>query len=287
MNNYLPSLFAVHAKTRPPTVLYHYTTQTGFLGIVEQKQLWATKVQYMNDATEFSISLNIAREHLKKRIDDTSLSRSIKASCATLLRSLNGLDDVNIFAVCFCEDGDLLSQWRGYAASDGGYSIGFNVATLLESIPHEEIFLARCIYDKDIQQEVVDEAINHCVNEEAKGNISGGTHGPLADILFRWGVFFKDESFAEEKEWRLVSGTVDFRHDKLKFRTGRSMIILYYAIPIIKNENIPIEDVFVGPCPHMTLATSAATSLLMQNGLRGPLHGRQIVFPSKIPFRNW
>lgn len=140
MSNYLPLIFAEHTKTRSSDVLYHYTTQAGFLGIVERIELWAAKVQYMNDTTKFSISLNISRKQLHKKIDDTSLPMSIKASCATLLRSLNGLDDNNILAVCFCEDDDLLSQRRGYASSDGGYSIGFNVATLLDAMPHEEFF---------------------------------------------------------------------------------------------------------------------------------------------------
>ena len=36
-----------------------------------------------------------------------------------------------MFIVCFCEDGDLLSQWRGYGA-DQGYALGFDTAHIQE-----------------------------------------------------------------------------------------------------------------------------------------------------------
>jgi hypothetical protein len=36
-------------KREPPKVLYHYTDQTGLLGIITSGELHATKVQYIND----------------------------------------------------------------------------------------------------------------------------------------------------------------------------------------------------------------------------------------------
>jgi hypothetical protein len=114
-----------------------------------------------------------------------------------------------------------------------------------------------------------------------------GFHGPLADILFRCGVFFKDLSFEEEQEWRLVSPTVMYHDERLRFRTGNSMITPYLAVSISDERTFPIVDVVVGPCPHMELSKSAVTALLMHKGNRGPLSGRQIAFGSAIPFRNW
>ena len=54
----------------PPEILYHYTDQAGLLGILATGELWATKVQYMNDATEFGFSLGLAREILSQRLDN-------------------------------------------------------------------------------------------------------------------------------------------------------------------------------------------------------------------------
>lgn len=143
------------------------------------------------------------------------------------------------------------------------------------------------IYDMTVQRSVVTEMITHCVEEEVAGQANWGFHGPLAELLFRCGAFFKDPSFDQEKEWRLVSPTIDFRHDRLCFRTDRSMITPFYKLPISQDGRLPIRHVIVGPCPHMDLAKSSITALLMQAGLYGPLRGQQIVAESKLTFRDW
>ncbi len=68
MDDYVPPAFTEHFKTVPPEFLYHYTGQDGLLGIVEKAELWATKIQYMNDATEFGLALSMARDELKSTI---------------------------------------------------------------------------------------------------------------------------------------------------------------------------------------------------------------------------
>jgi hypothetical protein len=209
------------------------------------------------------------------------------AAQGKLLHSLDGLDDINIFTACFCEDGDLLSQWRGYADTSGGSSIGFDSLTLAENASRGGFTLGKCIYDADTQQEILGQAIDYCIQEETAGRAQWGFRGPLADILFRCGAFFKHPSFAEEKEWRLVSPVLTFRDDRISFRTGRSMITPYCKIAITNAGDLPIQHVIIGPCPHPDLAKSAVTALLMQHGMHGPLHGQQIVTGSKIPFRNW
>jgi hypothetical protein len=53
-------------------------------------------------------------------VSDLSNDLPRKAACQKLRGSLSGLGDINIFVACFCEDGDLLSQWRGYSESSAG-----------------------------------------------------------------------------------------------------------------------------------------------------------------------
>jgi hypothetical protein len=203
--------------------------------------------------------------------------------------SIKGLEDINLFAVCFCEKSDLLSQWRGYAGSNHGYSIAFSTNSLMQVTAGSKFMLGRCIYDQTLQRKIVEEAVAYCLDQALMfpTNRKFGFHGPLADILFRCGVFFKDLSFEEEQEWRLVSPTVMYHDERLRFRTGNSMITPYLAVSISDERTFPIVDVVVGPCPHMELSKSAVTALLMHKGNRGPLSGRQIAFGSAIPFRNW
>jgi hypothetical protein len=285
---YEPEAFKAHFNAPVPDLLYHYTGQSGLIGITGASELWATKIQYMNDATEFGLALGIARTELEN-IATYSHHTGEKAAAAKLLESLRGLEDINIFAVCFCEKGDLLSQWRGYSGGNHGYAIGFDPDMLMQLARLAGFTLGPCIYDPGIQRKVVQEAIQHCITNELDftAETRWGFHGPLADILFRCGVFFKDASFTDEKEWRLVSSTCLYDDDHIRFRSGKSMVTPFYALRIAHEDGLPIRQVVVGPCPHMELAKSAVTSLLMRHGNKAPLHGQQIAFGSAIPFRDW
>jgi hypothetical protein len=255
---------------------------------VNTAEVWATKIQFMNDATEFGLALTIARKELDSMSDSASAMQV--AACVRLRDSLRGLEDINIFAACFCEDGDLLSQWRGYSENSHGYSIAFDSDSLMHVASLEGFQVGRCIYDAEVQRNIIREAVAHCVENEIDFSSAArrwGFHGPLADILFRCGGFFKDPSFADEQEWRVISPAILYNNERLSFRTGKSMIIPYYRLSILCEGTLPIRHVVVGPCPHTDLAKSAVTSLMMSNGNRGPLEGRAVALPSKIPFRDW
>ena len=64
---FLPPSFALHVQTTLPEFLFHYTNQMGLLGIVDNTELWATKINYMNDSTEFYTALQMAEERLCTR----------------------------------------------------------------------------------------------------------------------------------------------------------------------------------------------------------------------------
>jgi len=285
---YEPPAFAEHFKKLPPDILYHYTGQAGLVGIVKNAELWATKIQYMNDATEFGLALGLARRLLENIISN-STHPSQKAACGRLQASLLDIGDINIFAVCFCEEGDLLSQWRGYAGGRQGYALGFDSDALIQIADRSEFTLGRCIYDPAVQHEIIEQAITHCIEDELANTTRTrwGFHGPLADVLFRCGGFFKDSSFEDEQEWRLISPAIQYYDERMRFREGNSMITPFFKLSITHDGGLPIRYVVVGPCPHMELAKSAVTSLLVRHGIRGPLDGQQIALGSVIPFRNW
>jgi hypothetical protein len=103
----------------PPDQLYHYTGQKGLLNILESGELWATKVQYMNDTTEFRLAVELADSRLKERIKiipDEGGRKLVKY----IIDGLSGIAHVNICSVSFCEEPDLLSQWRGYSSAGWG-----------------------------------------------------------------------------------------------------------------------------------------------------------------------
>ena len=123
--------------------IYHYTNALGFSGILTSKKLWLTESYYLNDPDEIQsgtgqVHIEILRNLLRIYEDKNEIRQGFEF---TLLKSLNDkvkhLRTFNIdyiFICSFCNDGDLLSQWKGYANYGEGYSIGIS-KRYLERIP--------------------------------------------------------------------------------------------------------------------------------------------------------
>ena len=60
-------------------VLYHYTSLSGLLGIIENKCIWASDIRYLNDSNEFSYTIELASElfKAKEHQDFSDLSKNI------------------------------------------------------------------------------------------------------------------------------------------------------------------------------------------------------------------
>jgi hypothetical protein len=117
-------------RTEPPPVLYHYTTLTGLLGIVNSKVLWATDIRYLHDEKEFHLALDITRSLLTE-LRDSSAPSTYAPFIPSLLSKIDAIDAPGIFVTCFTGNGDLLSQWRGYCGPEVGCSIGWTGEALI------------------------------------------------------------------------------------------------------------------------------------------------------------
>ena len=144
-------------RRKPPEVLFHYTDQAGLLGILTSGELWAIKVQYMNDSTEFNIALKLVRSTVTKRrttVED--------------LDHLDGIANVNVCSISFCGNSDLLSQWRGYSGSGIGFAIGFRSDRLSRVAWRDGGHLGHCIYDEADQVAIANEIIDGALYNIAK-----------------------------------------------------------------------------------------------------------------------
>src|SRR5215469_16252150 len=89
--NLISSKFSEFQCSPPPDCLYHYTDQLGLLGIIEKRELWATKVQYMNDSTEFGLAVELAKTRIKARMQRTKPQRGEELlNEAELLKAITG-----------------------------------------------------------------------------------------------------------------------------------------------------------------------------------------------------
>jgi len=263
------------------------------MGIIEKNEIWATKIQYLNDENEYKLALRLAKFYL---VDLLSKENSAKdeARLDELVESLNGINDINICVCSLSEQGDLLSQWRGYSSSLGGYSIGFSSEKLKFIAEKEGIKLIKCIYDTKEQKSLIKNMIDMVLKEEiAEPELSSKYYdfSERCDLfrekLSEISPLIKDASFAEEAEWRLIT-TRSF--DELSFRSGRSMLIPFYKIPLEICMKELITEIVIGHTPHAELAVKSTEAFLVKNfppADREDYSCKFKVNPSSIPFRNW
>jgi len=235
-----------HLKEVPPEFIYHYTTHAGFLGIAKNKTLWCSAVTYCNDGLEYEHAVALLRERLEFRIYGYDNIPRTDGEIKFLQSLLTGLDRVGkgFFIGSFSENGDLLSQWRGYSKNVDGLSLGFAATRLQELAQQQNFRFVKCIYHTEEKYTIVDEFINEFLHEP-RGN----------DLPFNFAIRFssiapilKHESFHEEKEWRLISRQLDSRNPNIDFHQGSRILIPHYNFNLVEDDDpLKIERIIIGP----------------------------------------
>jgi len=214
LNEKLYAYWAQYQRGRP-NLIYHYTTITGIIGIVQSGGVWATDIRFLNDSTELQYARDILLSRIKEEIAAQAISTLHKTFWERAIEVFKPGPSDYRFITCFCEDGDLLSQWRGYAGGTGGFSIGFDSRIVNGlSAKNPTIFLRRVIYEPRIQTEIFNQIIfevNACITQNISGKTAEEQNNVIAHIGHIFGTLtdellytFKHPSFYEEKEWRLV-----------------------------------------------------------------------------------
>src|SRR5262249_23286529 len=139
---YFGKLFELEGRfiTKIPPIIYHYTSLSSFLQILQAKKPWASRSEFLNDATEFRYDQQIVSEQIDALEKHNS---KYKLFCYKLRQALEGEPDAP-FISCFCQDGDLLSQWRGYSSHGQGICIGFHSEKLQRL---KKVTLCNVIYE--------------------------------------------------------------------------------------------------------------------------------------------
>lgn len=205
---------------KPETLLYHYTTQTGLLGIIKDRQIWATHTQYLNDRREFLHAVDLVRREIERLLNEQNTGAG--EASATRTEALNGMhgalslspEQINVCVCSFSEDGDSLSQWRAYGGSSG-FAIGFSPEVLVAAVEKQSFFMAQCIYDPSAQRDIVRALVEEVLDEHLSKSpakedaemdeIFWKTGGNLLPYLYRYAPMLKDQSFKGEREWRIIS----------------------------------------------------------------------------------
>ena len=277
-------------RRRRPRVLYHYTSGSGLLGIVESKSIWATSVRYLNDSAEYALAVAAAEMILDHR---ASMARTpFKMGIYRVLKdSLKQGHETEVFVSSFSQNADQLSQWRGYCPAANGDSIGFTPAVLIMS-NHELSYLAPCVYEEDAQYKLIESVIDDVVDFAVQFDRELPEHidRVLRETFKLFEKLFpivapvvKDRRFEEEREWRLVSLASEFNPTETKVRAARSMLIPYIDHKLaLDGERLQLSEIIVGPTPHAKLAKQSVELLMEKHQVKNA-----VIRNSEIPYRDW
>lgn len=270
-----------------PEVVFHYTGPAGLVGIIRDRKIWATDIRYLNDAQEFEYTISLARTlltDLKSRAQGSEDVR-IFSECLT---ALTIAPMYRLYAASFSEHGNLLSQWRAYCPTTGGFSIGFSSKALNRST---ETALVKCIYDEERQKGLLSKVMTNVLEtwrpQLKEGSLKNDTSLPgvgadFLSALLVLAAVFKHPAFKEEAEWRLTLRSTLLGPPNPLFREGRGGIVPYTEFPLLDETPPLIDLVVVGPNPHADLALQAVDSFLQLLNV-----GSGRVGKSRIPYRTW
>lgn len=262
---------------QPNSTLYHYTSLSGLMGMVEKRNFWASDIRYLNDSEELNHIESWLYGEIIERLQQSNTFQKVLLQFHEWLRERLNYGPM-VFVGCFTENGNLLSQWRGYCPHGQGVSIGFNPTKLVKRASLNSFAIGKCIYDKDTKSGLAKKVIDAVISASQKNgesenyHPSQSYHAVFAEMelqLFRIAALIKAESFKEEAEWRLVSQPLSsFVEPKLKFREGLSMLIPYMELPLSDhNKKIEMEHVFVGPTPTMNLSIDSVRRYLSREAV--------------------
>lgn len=135
--------------------LFHYTSATGLMGILQSGQIWCTASHCTNDESEMAIGEELLTREFSSVIQkiynnkDPIIEIFYSRGVVDIYQYAENYKDliINIlfstlktYIACFCQPATreifyhgLLSQWRAYGA-DGGYAIQFSKEKLLGEI---------------------------------------------------------------------------------------------------------------------------------------------------------
>jgi len=237
-------------------ILYHYCSNTVLESILKNKQLWMSDIANSNDYNE----IRILTPRLFYMIEDLYRNQEfpfkykehnniegiveILTDVSQFINSTYDSGFLTSFVACFCEKGDVLSQWRGYASDGKGCSVGFSLKDLKEYCVNTNgtIRINKVEYvDEEQLNSIIADAAQRCLKELANlkkksedflARNPSNHRDELTDLIMMF--FFKDylekiildslkykwNAFQEEHEWRIYFGSIS-KNERVLFGKGK------------------------------------------------------------------
>lgn len=294
---------------RNQTTVFHYTTSDGLLGILQENELWASHILFLNDTSEMVYTRELTIDsscHLQQK---NLISGRFHELICTTVSDLDTQDQISppelyVFSVSF--DGDSVPIWRQYSDRNG-YNIElewwiFQQKFQGDDAPFEFEF-GQVEYSESKQRKILENDLIK-VYELWREYIDQGLGRQLADehvqSYLNWrityySVFMKHPSFKHEREFRCVFSPKNVNpfdssetEYKIYYRSHKGMIIPYIKVFIDKSPwsekgmparrvKLPIQSIRIAPVLQFDDLKKGIEHLFMSSGHKGP------VLKSKIP----
>lgn len=135
--------------------VYHYTDTSGFISIMQNQELWASHISFMNDRFEFLHGKELFRNRLIQKISEVSepeqqvLKNAVKSLDKEISDGFLSISGKDIFSISFSSERDSLEMWRGYGR-ECGIAIGID-SSRCHSTP------GMCLIRKENYERLLDE----------------------------------------------------------------------------------------------------------------------------------
>lgn len=283
------------------SILYHYCGTQKMYGIMSGKQLRMSDITKSNDYDEvymfFPSIIDAIRDEYHKNPFHFEFSSETGERAMSILVQLlyeyfrKEFDKGGItnYVICFCEEGDKLSQWRAYADNGRGVSIGFserelrqyserykNILTMekvkyktSEEINHIIISEADSLLSelKNLREWVIDKF--HC-NDSKQEQYMVFFFIQMLNMVFMDSLQYKNISFQEENEWRLYfTYPITKKSELIYGEEGRKDVFFDEMVEILKNKidfNVLNNDII----PYFALNLSDISENPIKEVICGP-----------------
>lgn len=222
------------------TITYHYTSPAGAKAILGSNSIRFTDCQFLNDKSEYihiRKPLLQALEEIWESLFDASIPEMIQDmfndNYETELLVITPRSDINpklkfrfirqrYYIFCTSAKKDSLNMWNYYVKGGNyqGYNLGLAVNSIIKSFSalkdeNVELLYGKVLYkeleqisylkdgiteiDRSLQAE-----LDGIVNQDWRDEIYDKAKGQILDFLESARLFFKDEAFKDEDEFRFV-----------------------------------------------------------------------------------
>jgi hypothetical protein len=287
---------AQHATIAAPPRLYHYTSPEALIGIVSNKEIWATNTLFLNDSSEAIHAIKLISSVINERIERNAFAPYVRPFMEELSYQI-GATASRSYVASFTELQDSLSQWRAYCPASGGYAVGLPSIQIYDMSDSQGFMLVKVIYEHDTQVKIINEVIDAVGSAYERRREKGDTPERFQnfvtasrDYFAQLALMMKHYSFQEEQEWRLMAYNInEIGNSSISFRGSHKGVIPFFKFKLANSRypNMVERDgvnlvVFCGPAPDRYERQTAVQFLLAHHLGYGAAHGS-----SDIPYKTW